>query len=253
MLYGQWKFGQYVKTLSALAILGFAGACADNKTVEPVSAAPKVYAPANFTQTGTAVSFTVHNSKGIGTMIGQHYIYIPAQAICDLTTSGYGPEYWDKPCKPLKGSVIITGTVFTGPGGEPYVDFQPAMRFAPDKAAMLFFREGRSNGAWVPTVKFCNNVGYCIDESLTDPSLAIFRVEKHSILGRRVKHFTGYTVTYEELCPGSPIATDDGNLMCSTEGSVGVSRRSGYMVASGEDVRNVMNAPTERPEDDKQQ
>ena len=252
MLYGQWKIGKYVKTLTALAMLGVAGACAD-RTVEPVSATPTVYAPANFTQVGNVVKFRVNNSQGTAARLGAHLIYIPAQSICALN-SGYGTSYWNQSCQPMKGTITITGTVFMGPNGEPYVDFQPAMRFNPENPAILFFREGKTNGTAVASVKYCDAAGTCVDESLNDPSLNPFRIGATSIIGRRVKHFTGYTVTYEQACLGSPIATEDGNLMCSSEISVGgVSRRSGYMVASGEDVRDLMNAPTERSENDKQQ
>jgi hypothetical protein len=230
------------KAFFAFSLLALVGACADNTQVAaPVSEDHVISAPANFIKTGYTVTFRVNNSQGATQLVGQHVINIPANAICD-SKSDYGPQYWDKKCKLMRGSTVITATLFSGPNGEPYVDFQPAMRFAPDKEVMLFFREGRTNGQMVATVEYCNSVGYCFDESLTDPSLKPFRIGTTSILGRRLKHFSGYTVTYELPCLGSILSVGDGNSICDVEVSLGgLSRRSGYMVASGEDVRDLMD------------
>jgi hypothetical protein len=191
-----------------------------------VEETPAFVAPANFMKIGYVVAFRVENAKGATQKIGDHVINIPANAICALGTSGYGPDYWNNSCSPMKGSVVITATILAGPDGEPYVDFQPAMRFAPNKEVTLFFRDGKE-GTKNLTIKYCNNLGNCIDESLNDPSLAPFRVGR-SIVGRRVKHFSGYVVAYEcapgEICPPPP----------------GGMRKSGYMVASGEDIADVM-------------
>jgi hypothetical protein len=230
------------KSFFAFAMLGLVGACADNQVAAPVSEAPAVVAPANFVKTGYTVTFRVNNSQGATQKIGQHVINIPANAICDLATSDYGTTQWNKSCAPLRGAVTITGTVFTGPNGEPYIDFQPAMRFAPNKEVMLFFKEGRTDGTKIASVKYCNDAGFCIDESLNDPSLKPFRIGSTSIIGRRVKHFSGYTVTYEQSCVGSILSLGDGNLGCGLDVTLGgLFRRSGYMVASGEDVRDLMD------------
>jgi hypothetical protein len=232
------------KAFFAFSVLGLAAACADNQAVAPVAQDHVVSAPANFVQIGYTVTFRVNNSQGATQLVGQHVINIPAHAICDFS-SGYGPQFWDKACEPMRGSTTITATVFAGPNGEPYVDFQPAMRFAPNKEVVVFFREGRTDGTKVAAVKYCNAVGYCMDESLSDASLKPFRVGSTSIIGRRVKHFSGYTVTYEDPCLGSILSLDDGGLACGVEVSLGgLFRRSGYMVASGEDVRDVMSDDT---------
>ena len=219
--------GILAKSLFAVAMLAL-GACADNNTA-PVSEVAASVAPANFLQLGNSVVFTVKNQGGITQEIGDHILYMPANAICDLASSGYGETTWNNTCKPMKGSITITATVFVGPEGQPYVDFQPAMRFAPDKPVYLFLRENRSSGNHLITVKYCNQVGNCVDESLTDPSLAPFRVEQYSLLGRRVKHFSGYVIAYEQ-CPADTVC-DNGGLML---------RKSGYMVASGESFVDVL-------------
>ena len=222
MRHGQ-KMRNYARAAFVFSTLAIVGACADQGAVAPVEETPAFVAPANFLRVGYVVAFRVENARGTTQKIGDHVINIPANAICALGTSGYGTDYWNKSCSPMKGSVVITATILAGPDGEPYVDFQPAMRFAPNKEVTLFFRDTKE-GARDLTIKYCNNVGYCVDESLNDPSLAPFRVGR-SIVGRRVKHFSGYVVAYEGL--GLDI-------------SIGLLRKSGYMVASGEDITDVM-------------
>lgn len=210
------------KLVIAFGALAFLGACADSTTVAPVNQEPVFHAPANFLQIGSSVVFRVNNSDGVTQEIGEHILYIQPQAICDLSSS-YGPTTWDSDCKPLRGSVTITATVFQGANGEPYIDFQPAMRFNPKKQAYLFLRADRANSDTQMQrllIKYCNNLGYCVDESLTDASLQPFRLDEYGVVGRRVKHFSGYVVAYEQC-----------DAACPTDGMM---RRSGYMVASGE-------------------
>ena len=238
---------QLVTALFSLVTVGVLAACTDQTMAPaPAAEAPAVYIPANFAQVGGNHVFRVTNADGITKKIGTHVISIPANAICELT-SGYGPGFWDQPCQPLRGSVVITARVMQDPDGQPYIDFQPAMRFAPNKDVMLFMREGRSNGKKQIAVKFCDNLGFCIDEALTDPSLQWFRVGKTPIIGRRVKHFSGYTVTMASDCTGTATPIGDGTFMCEDGG---FQRRSGYMVASGEDIVDVMKNGTTDKQDD---
>ena len=226
MRHGQ-TMRSYAKAVFVFATLAIVGACADTNTVAPAAETPTFVAPAGFLRVGYVVTFRVDNSKGATQMINDHVINIPANAICALGKSGYGADYWDKGCTPMKGSIVITAQVLAGPDGAPYIDFQPAMRFAPNKEVTLFFRDSK-NGTKGLTVDYCDNIGNCIDESLNDPSLRPYRVGR-GIVGRRVKHFSGYVIAYDcrenEVCP-----PQDG----------GMARRSGYMVASGEDITDVM-------------
>jgi hypothetical protein len=214
------------KAFFAFAALALVGACADNSAVAPTTEAPAFVAPANFLKTGYVVAFRVDNSKGATQLIGDHVINIPANAICDLATSGYGTDYWNKSCSPMKGSVVVTATVLKGPDGEPMIDFQPAMRFAPTKEVTLFFKDKNASTKNVAAVKYCNNAGVCVDESLNNPALKPFLIGS-SIIGRRLGHFSGYVVAYDGLI----------NINIS----IGLLRKSGYMVASGEDITDIMD------------
>lgn len=237
MRYGQ-MMRNYLKAPLAIVALGLIGACADNQTA-PVSQRPTVKAPANFTVVGEVVTFRVDNSVGIVERIGDHVVSIPAGAICDMETSGYGPTYWDAPCDPLLGSVVITASVLEDADGQPYIDFQPNMRFAPDKDVVLFLRQGYNSAKTKLILRYCDANLNCVDESDSDNALRPFRVNNTPVLGRRIKHFTGYMIGSGEECPGSVYDNGDGTYWCE-EGEGGITRRSGYMVASGEDIGDIM-------------
>jgi hypothetical protein len=219
----------FAKAFFAFVTLGMAAACADTN-VAPRTEAVAFKAPAGFDITVGVSTFTVSNTDGIVKSLGEHLLYIPAGAICDPLLSTYGSTEWDKPCTPLRGSITITATMMRDSKDRPYVDFQPALRFSPDKQTMLFMRNGRAPEATKIYMLYCNNIGYCVDESLTDSSLKPFRVGKTSIIGRRLKHFSGYTVAWGEPCNGTLTEEPDGTWMCNDDG---LTRRSGYMVASG--------------------
>jgi hypothetical protein len=236
----------YAKAFFAFAALAMVGACAEKSTVAPAEQAAVINAPANFSLAGNAVVFRVDNAEGITKKIGAHVIYIPAGAICELTSS-YGATEWDKPCNPLNGSVVITATVFQDDDAHPYIDFQPAMRFVPTKDVMLFFRQGHNSAKKQLVINYCNAIGYCYDESRTDASLKPFRVGNSPILGRRIKHFSGYNIgSGGDYCPGTIIDNGDGTYWCELDG---FSRKSGYMVASGQDVAEVMNEKADKKDE----
>jgi hypothetical protein len=229
----------YAKAFFAFVALGMVNACADNNAVAPTAEAPTFAAPANFTRVGNVITFRVDNAQGITKKLGANVISIPAGAICDILTSGYGSTTWNNDCQPLKGSILITATLLQDSDGQPYVDFQPAMRFSPSKEVMLFLRQGKNTAKKQLFVMYCDNAGFCSDESLTDASLALFRVGNSPVIGRRVKHFSGYMVQSEGNCSGSVGSNGDGTYWCDS-GAGSMTRRSGYMVASGEDVSTVM-------------
>jgi hypothetical protein len=234
MRHGQ-TMRNYAKAVFVFSTLAIVGACADSDAVAPTTEAPAFVAPANFLKTGYVVAFRIDNAKGGMQLIGDHVINIPANAICDLATSGYGADYWNKSCSPMKGSVVVTATVLNGPDGEQMIDFQPAMRFAPNKEVTLFFKDGKSSSKNV-SIKYCNNAGVCIDESLSNPALKPFRIAgNHNIVGRRLAHFSGYVVAYDSDCGGISVL---GLSTCAI--TDGLLRKSGYMVASGEDITDVM-------------
>ena len=218
------------KAFFAFVALGMISACADNSVAPTTPAAPAVTMPAAYTKTVGVVTFTVDNSKGGTFRLGKHVVSFEAGAICALNSS-YGPTEWKKPCKALKGSVTITATMLTDDENHPFVDFQPSMRFAPDKDVTVFLRNGLASHSTQLNILYCPTGSLtCYDESLNDSYVAPFRIGKTSYIGFHVRHFSGYSVGAGDSCPGTLTQEADGTWMCNNEG---MARRSGYMVASG--------------------
>src|SRR5207248_2546789 len=148
--------------------------------------------------------------------LGDHMIVIPANGICDPTTSGYGAAYWDAPCTAVNHSITFTVTVLADADGHPYLDFQPAVRFVPTKETYLYLKDGKRTSGNELAIEYCATTLSCVDESVNDPSLATFRVGKSSILGRRLKHFSGYNIAALSACAGEVL--DDLNVGCASGG-----------------------------------
>ncbi len=137
--------------------------------------------------------------------LGPNHLNIPAFAVCKLGFSHYGPAYWDSPCTPETGPVNLTVVVKNAASDNPSVDFQPAMRFNPNKVVQLFFYVPNVSQTdaknWVIT--YCSSAGSgagstgsgsCVNEALTDPALRTFVDYNAQVLFRRLKHFSRYEV-----------------------------------------------------------
>jgi hypothetical protein len=216
------------KAFFAFVTIGLATACTDT-VAPPTNEVAAIHAPAAFNRTVGVQVFRV-NHLGTTQLLGRHTLNIPADAICDPMTSSYGPTEWDKPCNLLKRSIVITATLLEDNEGRPYVEFEPALRFAPDKEVNLYLRSGRNSSGSMLNIDYCNALG-CVDESLKDASLVTQRIGRSAVLVRRIKHFSGYMISSGRACAAMPTEEMDGTQMCS--GGSSMARRSGYMVASG--------------------
>ncbi len=220
------------KTILAFVGLGLAGACSDSVSAPTSDVAVK--APAAYTQVTGSSTFRYNPSKGITKRLGDHVLVIPANGVCDLSSS-YGPGTWDDACAPLTHSIAITATSYVDADGHPYIDFQPALRFVPTKEVDLYMLDGKRQNATIVTMNWCNAQLVCIDESINDPSLVTQRVGASRVLVRRIKHFSGYNLTSGgDYCPGSVIPDPAGGWFCDLGDGRGL-MRSGYMLATGLD------------------
>jgi hypothetical protein len=217
------------KTVLAVVGLGLLGACADSTSAPIKQIAVK--APAGYDILVGKTTFTWSPSEGVTQQIGDHMIVIPAGAICDPTTSSYGVGEWDNPCDAATDPIEITAYSFTDVNGDPYVDFQPAVRFVPETEVDLYLKDGVRDGTHTLAMMYCATVINCVDESITDTTLATHRVGRSRILYRRLKHFSGYVINTGDECLGTIETLDDGTLWCDTDGRG--DSRSGYVVATG--------------------
>jgi hypothetical protein len=196
-------------------------------------------------------SFTYDPTRGITTKLSDklHTISIPAYGICDPAASSYGPGTWDDPCQVLTHSITITVNSYSNADGtHPYLDFSPALRFVPSVTTILTFNMKKVTVSDFSTINYCVTADLCVNEGLTDPSLATYNDGKGKI-SRRIKHFSGYNVAAGIECEVSDLdpdcidltrgllnRTSDG-LKATLDNSAGAKtakkKKSGYMVVSG--------------------
>ena len=139
-------------------------------------------------------TFTIDPSQTQTLQLGASGLYIPANAICDLTKSSYGMGTWNDSCSPQHDPITITAVVHNSATDHPSVEFQPALRFAPQKQVWLYMSV--TNQATLDATKvlyYCNATG-CMDESQTDPDLTSYVDTTNFMVYRRIKHFSGYVV-----------------------------------------------------------
>ena len=194
-----------IQTLSALALTGvlLAGCAGESMRPAAVEQAAQLrtspFVPTDAQKALVGVSdgvytFQIDPSIDQSLALGASHLDIPANATCDLATSSYGAAHWNDACVAQSAPFTITAIVRNAATDHPSVDFEPALRFSPDKSVGLYLYV--SNDATLDAsrvVKYCNASG-CVDESISDPSLASSVDLVNRVAFRRIKHFTGYVI-----------------------------------------------------------
>jgi hypothetical protein len=210
-----------------LTALAAAAGCGDN--VSPTATAPTStpQGPAAVRSLGglggSSYSFDISPNGGVY-WLGQYLLLVPAHAVCDPTTSSYGPGTWNQPCTAASGSIHVTASISTIDGRD-YLDFSPHLRFVPSSSpsgwvTIHTFRLAAIGGHGDLrrfAILFSDTPGGpVVDESATDPTLATHVNTLTGAVWRRVEHFTGYNVhtgMIDDCTPG----VDDG---CYAIGSI---------------------------------
>jgi hypothetical protein len=181
------------------------GACSADVT-SPTAQSAAISAPSMFVPSLSsrslvgvvdgAYTVTVDPTRDQSFNFGPNHLDIPADGICSLGKSGYGPKFWDSRCTPERSPVELTVIIKNASSAHPSMDFFPAMRFNPKKSVQLYMYAPRvsSEDAKNWQMFYCPDRGGCFDESLTDASLVTHIDYSNNVLFRRVKHFSGYTV-----------------------------------------------------------
>ena len=200
------KAPTHARRLILLATALVLSACSVDKSTAPASQVSAKSETSMFVPTDAAkaligvvdgtYSVTVDPTRDQSFNLGPNHLDIPAYGICDLLVSGYGSQYWDRPCMPQRAPVVLTVIIKNASSDHPSIDFFPAMRFNPYRTVQLFM--------YAPNVSitdaknwqmlYCPDLGGCFDESQYDASLQTKIDYKNNVLFRRVKHFSGYTV-----------------------------------------------------------
>lgn len=191
------------------------GACSGDMTSPAASAPRAVEATSMFVPTASqkaligvvdgtyAVVFDPTRNQSFS--LGPNHLDIPAYAVCNLVTSGYGENYWNRSCSPQMLPVTLTVVIKNSQSANPEVQFFPAMRFNPTKSVQLFMyapRVSRDDARnW--QMLYCADRGGCKNESETDNDLTTYIDYSNNVLFRRVKHFSGYVVAERDGGEGS--------------------------------------------------
>lgn len=130
--------------------------------------------------------------------VGQNWVYIPANAVCDLGSS-YGPAEWDKPCARATAPFELSITVSADDQGHPTARFTPDVRFAPahDRSGWVVLGlkvKGKLETEGYGILYQPTGSSEWIDESATDATLRAWRAPGN-VIARRLKHFSGYNVS----------------------------------------------------------
>ncbi|HEY0778893.1 MAG TPA: hypothetical protein VGD56_13065 [Gemmatirosa sp.] len=193
--------------LACSGLVGFI-ACSDTGVTEPVASAP---AHAAAIPSPATVGFHPDIVAYSGDTLVQTFVYnpatgasvnfanraqitVPAGAVCDPKSSGYGPSSWDKKCTPLTTPVSFTVRAWKS-GGNAQAVVSPDVRFVPGKVAQLYMAAPSNDTTAKPVIQWCTSaMTGCVNEGTTDPALATQYAPAYSVAYRRIKHFSGYNI-----------------------------------------------------------
>jgi hypothetical protein len=140
--------------------------------------------------------FTV-TARGGRFALGADTIVIPAHAICDPRTSGYGEDTWDRPCAPATAPIEITAEVRESPAagrgaaGARWIDFSPDLRFVPSADSARWVRltyRGRNGDGGT---RVAAPIG---SQASPTGATAAAAPQRGVVRWRRIRHFSGYQV-----------------------------------------------------------
>lgn len=214
--------------VASAAVLTVA-ACGDNAVSPTASAKQSAPTAADFSLTasslgwltGNGYDFTISPSGGTVKVGGLFTLNIPANAVCDPSTSSYGPGTWDDACTPATSGVQEHATLSATSSGI-RVDFSNPIRFVPGQkvtisttafanlllSAQAYFA-GNSQSIGFLTIQYDPSLSASgINDAAGDPSLATYLNLNTGTLSRRIKHFSGYGVSVGDgVC--DPTVPDD--------------------------------------------
>ena len=200
------------------------------------SAQVAVYEPAG-TLVGdtTVVAFNVLYRKEAVYLLGRHWIYFSPNSICDPNKTAYGEGEWNNSCQPAKRDIPITAKIYADSNGRPVVSFEPHLRFDPTKYVILhmtFDIAGMSEPKILWFKKEFNGQNG-VDEASNDEAL-ITQKDDQLLVYRRIKHFSGYTVSTGFLRDDTTLeGSVDVSLSAGREPVGPTSLNSGHVVATG--------------------
>jgi len=173
-------------------------------------------------------SFTVGPDGGSFAINRLVTVDFPAGSICDPDASTYGPTEWDNACTTLTRPITITATTRLTSNGMA-VDFQPDLRFSPDKQVTLstdLFASTLRANRWyfAASQASVRPLAFLYSPSLGAAAVADYKADTSLVthvdletgrVWRRVKHFSGYVGGTGAAC--NPSAGDPDCVAVRTE------------------------------------
>src|SRR5690348_12727395 len=145
-------------------------------------------------------------------LLGGFLLHMPAGAVCDPSTSAYGRAFWDDACTPISKSIRLQVEV-TKKNGRLWIDFKPNVRFVPsdDPTQWVTLTTSRGRGELASSLKarqmrqyallYAPEIGATpIDEGRIDRSMVTVVRMRDGLIWRRLKHFSGFTITLGRVC-----------------------------------------------------
>ncbi len=166
---------------------GRAAVAASAAGVQPHAAAPTDTMVQSFTYvpaTGTTVNFR-----------GGSKVILPAMAICEPKSAGYGAGTWERACSVATNPITFTVRAWATSAGNTQVTVSPDVRFVPGKIASVYLPATNGSPTTLPVIQWCTaTMTQCVDEGASDPSMVTLFDAKTKLAYRRIKHFSGYNV-----------------------------------------------------------
>lgn len=204
----------------------FAVACGSDVTTQPAAnqtarhfrtsplGQPKLdLSPEQYYATTT---FTIDPTASTYIAVGPHYLYIPAGAVCDPSTSGYGIDTWNTACSSATASITVTANS-SMLNGHPLVTFDTHLRFKPGTDSvgfvMLYIRDDAANAH--STIRWCpDSSTSCVNEGIfaTGDQLSTKFDAQGNWVYRRLKHFSGFNVSDDSCDPNVDPTCGGGGL-----------------------------------------
>jgi hypothetical protein len=210
-----------MKKLLALTVTAMLAAGCSDSSVAPKAAStahdatiPGGGATAALTSVDTLrFQFVIDPSRTVIYSLGAgNTIVFPAHSLCDVYRSSYGYGQWDKPCYPATSPVTIKTKAWLDAQGLAHVDFDRHVRFVPSAdpthwVMLSLYDYGASSLAWL-SIQYCKDINSidkdnCRDEAKDDPTLATLKDPITGRYTRRLKHFSGYSLTSGRDSDGS--------------------------------------------------
>src|SRR5919201_114464 len=146
--------------------------------------------------------------------VGEFTLTFPANSVCRLG-SGYGKNFWDKPCLTVNYDFPVTAKYWYD-NGESLMEFAPDVRFSPAVAVIVStFRQQLVGATSLGTYEIFSwtrgdNGRAKQSDANADPSLQTQFDPASGKVWRRIKHFSGISISSGGTC--------DPTLVCVATG-----------------------------------